>query len=111
MKRLKCFRAPLRVLITLALFSKTLLAQVPLPGGTPGGVPLAVDAFNQKLTATPQGQLLDVRTPAEYAQGHLAQSQNLDIKDPVFCPKTSHAGQRQTRFCLLPVGRAERTGG
>ncbi|GHB53616.1 thioredoxin [Persicitalea jodogahamensis] len=50
-------------------------------------VPLAVDAFNQKLADTPQGQLLDVRTPDEYEQGHLAKSQNLDVKDPVFVQK------------------------
>ncbi len=87
MKQLKWFRAAFRrvayrgaafrVLITLALFCQTAFGQIPL----------AVDAFNQKLTATPQGQVLDVRTPDEYAQGHLAKSQNLDVKDPIFVQK------------------------
>lgn len=77
MKPLKCLRAALRLLIMLVLSSQALFAQIPL----------AVDAFNHKLTATPQSQLLDVRTPGEYAQGHLAQSHNFDIKDPVFVQK------------------------
>jgi thioredoxin 1 len=49
--------------------------------------PLSVEAFNQKLSTTPQGQLLDVRTAAEYGQGYLANSVNMDIKDPVFVQK------------------------
>ncbi len=72
MKRHKCL-----LLIILALLCQTASAQIPL----------AVEAFNQKLTATPQGQLLDVRTSDEYAQGHLSNSQNLDVKDPVFVQK------------------------
>lgn len=49
--------------------------------------PLSVEAFNQKLSSTPEGQLLDVRTPAEYGQGHLPHSSNFDFKDPVFVQK------------------------
>jgi thioredoxin 1 len=52
-----------------------------------GQTPLAVDAFQKKLSATPQGQLLDVRTPDEYGQGHLPGSTNMDFRDPVFAQK------------------------
>lgn len=52
-----------------------------------GQTPLAVDAFQKKLSATPQGQLLDVRTSAEYEQGHLVGSTNMDFRDPVFAQK------------------------
>lgn len=49
--------------------------------------PLSVEAFDKKLSATPEGQLLDVRTSAEYGQGYLAKSVNMDVKDPVFVQK------------------------
>ena len=49
--------------------------------------PLSVEDFDKKLTATPEGQLLDVRTAAEYGQGYLAKSVNMDVKDPVFVQK------------------------
>jgi thioredoxin 1 len=49
--------------------------------------PLTIEAFEQKLSVTPQGQLIDVRTPAEYVQGHLAKSSNMDFRDPVFVQK------------------------
>ncbi len=77
MKLQKCLGMAFCLLITLNLLTSTGYAQIPL----------AVDAFNQKLSTTPQGQLLDVRTPDEYAQGHLAQAQNLDVKDPIFVQK------------------------
>ncbi len=77
MKLPKCYRVAYGVLITLTLFSQPLWAQTTL----------AVDAFDQKMTVTPEGQLLDVRTPGEYAQGHLSNAQNLDVKDPIFVQK------------------------
>jgi thioredoxin 1 len=49
--------------------------------------PLAIDDFQKKLSATPQKQLLDVRTPDEYGQGHLPGSTNMDFRDPVFAQK------------------------
>ena len=63
--------------ITLGLLATCTFAQTPL----------SVDAFDQKLSTTPQGQLIDVRTPAEYVQGHLPKSSNMDFKDPVFVQK------------------------
>lgn len=39
---------------------------------------LAPAAFSQKLVQTPQAQLLDVRTPEEYAEGHLKAAVNAD---------------------------------
>lgn len=40
---------------------------------------LAPAAFSQKLTQTAQPQLLDVRTPQEYAEGHLKAAVNADV--------------------------------
>jgi thioredoxin len=59
---------------------------------------LNVNEFNDKLKQTPNAQLIDVRTPGEFAGGHLqnalnfdwngaefsAQIKNLDMQKPVF---------------------------
>ncbi len=45
---------------------------------------LDVESFSQKLAATPQAFLLDVRTAGEYGGGHLPQAQNIDFRSPKF---------------------------
>ncbi|SEJ63407.1 thioredoxin [Dyadobacter koreensis] len=45
---------------------------------------LSTDDFQKKLNASSEAQLLDVRTPAEYGQGHLEKSKNIDYKNPAF---------------------------
>ncbi|PWJ57692.1 thioredoxin [Dyadobacter jejuensis] len=40
--------------------------------------------FEEKLASTPDAQLLDVRTPAEYQDGHLHQALNVDYKNEAF---------------------------
>ncbi len=41
---------------------------------------VAVSEFDKKLTATPNAQLLDVRTPEEFAGGHLKNAKNSNIQ-------------------------------
>lgn len=38
----------------------------------------------QSFVQSRQGTLLDVRTPKEYAEGHITQSENIDYKDSNF---------------------------
>jgi thioredoxin 1 len=45
---------------------------------------LNTEEFQQKLKTTKIGQLVDVRTPGEYEQGHLEKAQNIDYKSPAF---------------------------
>lgn len=45
---------------------------------------LTAEEFKNKLSAIKGEQLLDVRTPAEFAQGHLSEAANLDYKNPAF---------------------------
>jgi thioredoxin 1 len=45
---------------------------------------LSTDDFQNKLNATKQAQLLDVRTPDEYSQGHLEKAENIDYKNAAF---------------------------
>lgn len=40
--------------------------------------------FGDKLAATPQAQVLDVRTPEEYSEGHLKNAKNIDIQNAQF---------------------------
>jgi rhodanese-related sulfurtransferase len=41
-------------------------------------------AFKDKLLATPNAIVVDVRTPSEYASGHIPQAINIDVQDPNF---------------------------
>jgi rhodanese-related sulfurtransferase len=45
---------------------------------------LPVDQFQKKLAETPDVQLLDVRTPAEFAEGHIPGAINIDWRDEDF---------------------------
>lgn len=45
---------------------------------------LSADDFQKKLKVTENAQLVDVRTPAEYGQGHLEKAKNIDYKNAAF---------------------------
>ncbi|MEO6685425.1 MAG: thioredoxin domain-containing protein [Dyadobacter sp.] len=45
---------------------------------------LSTDDFQNKLNASKQAQLLDVRTPEEFSQGHLESAENIDYKNAAF---------------------------
>ncbi len=47
-------------------------------GQNSGNVNLSAVDFQKKFAETPNGILLDVRTPGEYEKGHIANSQNID---------------------------------
>jgi thioredoxin len=47
-------------------------------GQNSGNVNLSAVDFQKKLAETPNGILLDVRTPGEYEKGHIANSRNID---------------------------------
>lgn len=44
-----------------------------------GAVLLSPDEFETRLLNKPESQLLDVRTPAEFQEGHIAHALNLNI--------------------------------
>lgn len=48
---------------------------------------LTTDEFEKQLTKSTDAQLLDVRTPGEYGEGHLAKAANVDYKSPDFKEK------------------------
>lgn len=54
-----------------------------LTTGSHGQTLLSPDDFQKKIS-TAQGQILDVRTPQEFSQGHLTKAVNIDYKNPAF---------------------------
>ncbi|HEV7351403.1 thioredoxin domain-containing protein [Telluribacter sp.] len=51
---------------------------------------LEVAQFSQQLGSTSGAQLLDVRTPAEYTQGHLPQAINMDFRNEAFAKEINN---------------------
>jgi thioredoxin 1 len=45
---------------------------------------LSVENYEKQLQNTPNAQLVDVRTLAEYSQGHLTNASNIDVKQGTF---------------------------
>lgn len=74
------------------------------------GLPLALQAqkqltteeFEKQLAKSGHAQLLDVRTPYEYEEGHLAKSANVDYKSPDFKEKIAKLDKSKPVFvyCL-----------
>lgn len=63
-----------------------------------------LDTFVEKIKATPKAQLLDVRTPAEWAQGKIASSNTINIQDPEFIAKASKLDKNKPVFVYCAVG-------
>ncbi|OJW82035.1 MAG: hypothetical protein BGO69_15665 [Bacteroidetes bacterium 46-16] len=63
---------------------------------------LQVDDYEQKLNATAGAQLVDVRTPGEYAEGHLKNSVNIDYNSDAFADKIARLDKQKPVFvyCL-----------
>lgn len=66
---------------------------------------LPVDDFEQKLTNTPDVQLVDVRTPAEFAQEHLANAININIGAADFTEQINNLDKNKPVmiYCLSGV--------
>ncbi len=65
---------------------------------------LTTEAFQKKLSTTPTGQLLDVRTMGEYNQGHLLKSKNMDYNDPGFAQKIETLDKNKPVFVYCQAG-------
>ncbi|GAA3947763.1 rhodanese-like domain-containing protein [Hymenobacter algoricola] len=94
------------------LFAGTGLLVFALSTATPAAaqarVPVTDLATTQKLVKQRQVVVLDVRTPAEYATGHLRHAQNLDFKAPDFAAKA--AALDTTRTYVLYCASGNRSG-
>lgn len=69
---------------------------------------LSATAFEQTLKEKTAGQLLDVRTPEEFDQGHLENALNIDFKDEQFKSKINALDREKPVFVYcLGGGRSE----
>ena len=55
--------------------------------------------------------IIDVRTPDEYASGHIAGAINIDVNGADFSSQISQLDPEPEISCLLPLGQPQRTGG
>lgn len=61
--------------------------------------------FEQALAAAPDAVLLDVRTPEEYAEGHIPQSVNLNFYDEAFMDKLQDLDPTKTYYVYCRSGK------
>ncbi len=62
-------------------------------------------AFKKEIAATPNAQILDVRTPEEYASEHLQNAQNVNWLSPDFVANTSKYDKSKPVFVYCKSGR------
>jgi rhodanese-related sulfurtransferase len=89
MSRIKTFFTASALLFICAL---SLNAQQNQKGRTD----LSVSQFKEYLAKNPSVTLLDVRTPEEFAAGHLKNAVNIPVNDPKFDAKVSKFDKTKT---------------
>jgi rhodanese-related sulfurtransferase len=72
----------LLALVAVAGLSLSSCGQQPAASGAVSSVGTA--AFKKALATEPSAQIVDVRTPEEFAQGHLKGAVNIDFYSPTF---------------------------
>ncbi|REG90795.1 thioredoxin domain-containing protein [Flavobacterium aquicola] len=63
-----------------------------------------VASYSEKIKATPNAQILDVRTPDEYATGHIENSDNVDFLSSSFVLKTDKYDKTKPVFVYCKSG-------
>ncbi|MFN3939051.1 MAG: rhodanese-like domain-containing protein [Chitinophagales bacterium] len=66
-------------------------------------VDLDTEAFYQQVTTHP-GQIVDVRTPEEFAAGHITHAVNIDLRDPGFKSKLTQLDKNQPVYLYCGSG-------
>lgn len=74
------------------VLSSLLLTSSCNSSNTDGGINFQLNApeFSEKIASTPGGVVLDVRTPGEFVQGHIANATNISWNDPTFDGKINN---------------------
>lgn len=70
---------------------------------------LSVTDFSDKLTATPDAIILDVRTPSEYNGGHIQHAINADINNPNFANTIGQLDKSKPIFVYCLSGARSRS--
>ncbi|MEO8147601.1 MAG: thioredoxin domain-containing protein [Bacteroidia bacterium] len=66
---------------------------------------LSANDFQTKLAASIDGQLLDVRTPQEYGDGHLKNAKNINFNDDAFATKVEKLDKSKPVFVYCLSGK------
>jgi phage shock protein E len=67
-------------------------------------ITMDLDGFVAKVKSTPNAQLLDVRTPGEWAQGKIGSSKLISVADPKFLEQASKLDKNKPVFVYCAVG-------
>lgn len=86
------------------LLSVLALATVVSCQGQTGVQVLSVDAFEQKLSATPEKIILDVRTDEEYAQGRMKNATQIDYYQRDFKTEVAKLDKTKPVFVYCASG-------
>ncbi|WKZ60187.1 MAG: rhodanese-like domain-containing protein [Cyclobacteriaceae bacterium] len=86
------------------LFGILTLATVVSCQGQTGVQVLSVDAFEQKLNATPEKIILDVRTDEEYAQGKMKNATQIDYYQRDFKTEVAKLDKTKPVFVYCASG-------
>jgi rhodanese-related sulfurtransferase len=95
---MKAYLPLLYTIIYLALFVFPACTQSKTENTT-----LEPKEFNEQLQSQ-QGVLLDVRTPEEFNEGHLADAQNIDFKNTSFEASMGQLDKNKTYFVYCKAG-------
>lgn len=104
MFRIVTLSAALLLAATAVSYAQTSPSAVPTTAQTAPAVPITPVAEVQKLLAQPQIVVLDVRTPEEFATGHLSQAQNLDFRAPDFAVRAAQLDPQKTYVLYCASG-------
>lgn len=66
---------------------------------------LSVAQFSEKIKSLPEAPVIDVRTPGEFAQGHLLNALNYDWNGGNFEQQISHLDKNKPVFVYCQSGR------
>lgn len=69
-----------------------------------GQTNLPLDAFVKKMKSSSDAQVLDVRTPGEWAGGKVANAHLINIQDPEFKTKVTKLDKDKPVFIYCAVG-------
>jgi thioredoxin 1 len=76
----------------------------------PGGAAVitatvSADEFQKKLAAMPGAQLVDVRSPEEYKEGHLKGSLNINVQSDAFAAEVAKLDKKKPVMVYCRSGR------
>ena len=92
------------LLIVLALSCLNHAQAADAPASQPANAPKVVPAEFEKLAADKGNVILDVRTPKEFADGHIAGAVNIDYRSKDFPDKVAALDKGKTYLVYCALG-------